>query len=129
MSAGLGTNIATSYLIGGGFAAGWVSYFRSTFLDETTVPRTLNVNVPTCGLGSVRGIRVEPLGRASSVTSFTTTSGTVGNGVFQPVVTNKGIINQNIDCTTSASSFDNDIDAFNAGFISLSSLNPDLGDQ
>src|SRR4029079_8128689 len=38
VSAGLGTNIATSYLIGGGFAAGWVSYFRSTFLDETTVP-------------------------------------------------------------------------------------------
>ena len=67
VSAGFGTNIASSYAVGASFAAGWVSYFRSTYLDESTLPRTLNVNVPTCGLGSLRGFRAYPLGRQQSV--------------------------------------------------------------
>ncbi|MGZ4726711.1 MAG: 5'/3'-nucleotidase SurE, partial [Acidimicrobiales bacterium] len=127
--AGLGANIASTYVTGGSFAAGWISYFRSTYLDETTVPRTLNVNVPTCGLGGLRGIRGVPLGRSQSITGYSLTSGSVGNGTFQPTITSKGVLNQNIDCTVSATSFDSDIDAFNAGFIAVSAINPDLTDQ
>ena len=129
VSAGSGAAIAGSYALGGSFAAGWISYFRSTYLDETTVPRTLNVNVPTCGSGGVRGIRAYPLGRQQSVTGYSLTSGVVGNGTFTPTLTSKSVLNQNIDCTSSATSFDNDIDAFNNGFISLTAINPDLTDQ
>jgi 5'-nucleotidase len=129
VSAGFGTDIAASYATGAAFAAGWLSYFRTTYLDETTVPRTLNVNVPTCGVGGLRGIRAEPLGRAQTISGYGLTSGVVGDGTFQPVVTSKGVLNQNIDCSTTATSFDSDIDAFNAGFISVTAINPDLTDQ
>ncbi len=129
VSAGFGTNIAASYATGAAFAAGWISYFRATYLDETSVARTLNVNVPTCGLGGLRGIRAYPLGRSQSVTGYALTSGVVGNGTFTPTLTSKAVLNQNIDCTSSATSFDDDIDAFNNGFISLTAINPDLTDQ
>jgi len=129
VSAGFGANLNASYVTGGSFAAGWVNYLRSTYLDESRVPQTVNANIPTCGAGALRGIVGVPLGRSSSVSGYTVTSGSVGNGVFQPTVATKNPLVNNVDCSTSSTAYDNDIDAFNLGFITVSLLNPDLQDQ
>jgi 5'-nucleotidase len=129
LSAGLGTNINASYLAAGSFAASWVSYFRNAYLDENILANTVNVNVPTCGLGTLRGILGVPLGRGSSVTGYTTTSGVVGNGTFLPSVLTRNVLTQNVDCTSTATGFTNDIDAFNNGFVPVSVMNPDLAEQ
>jgi 5'-nucleotidase len=128
LSAGFGTNIATAYQTAASVAAGWVNMFRSFYLDESNVARTLNINVPTCGVGSVRGFLAVPLGRSQSITGYTPTSGVPGNGTFLPTVVTRGVLNQNIDCSSGGTGFDNDIDAFNAGFIPMSVVNPDLAE-
>ena len=87
-----------------------------------------NINVPTCATGSIRGALFVPLGRTSDVGSYTLQSGSIGNGTFTPNLVSKNPVAPS-DCNSSATGFTNDIDAFNNGFITYSTLNPDLSDR
>ena len=69
-----------------------------------------------------------PLGRTSDVGSYTLQSGSIGNGMFTPNLVTKNPIPAS-DCNSTATGFTNDIDAFNNGFITLTTLNPDLSDR
>ena len=60
--------------------------------------------------------------------SYTLQSGAIGNGVFTPNLVTKNPIPAS-DCNSSATTFTNDIDAFNNGFITLTALEPRLGDR
>jgi 5'-nucleotidase len=130
VSAGSGTKIGIAYSLGGGFAAGWVGLFHDTYADESSLAQTLNVNVPTCavGSGSVRGTLVLPLGRTAAVGSYTIQSGVPGNGTVQTNLVTKNAVMANVNCASTATGMDNDIDGFNEGFITLTRLNPDLED-
>ncbi len=130
LSAGLGTKIGLAYGVGGNFAAGWVALFRSTYEDESSLAQTLNVNVPTCavGTGSPRGTGVFPLGRSSAVGSYTILTGVPGDGTVQTNLITKNPVTSNQNCASVVTGMDNDIDAFNEGFITLTVLNSDLED-
>lgn len=128
-SAGIAGDMTSSYAVGAQVAAAWVQFFRPFYEDETRTAQTLNVNIPTCAVGSVRGLVLVPLAQVSTVGSYTLSSGTIGHGVFQPQVINKNPIATNIDCTQSGAAAGNDIDAFAQGFVTLSVLNPDLDDR
>jgi 5'-nucleotidase len=106
----------------------WVDALRPYLLAGTDHAQTFNINVPTCNTGAIRGAQFVPLGRTSDVSGYTLQSGTVGNGTFAPNVVNKNPI-ATADCTSTATDFDNDIDAFNNGFITYTVLNRDLGDR
>ena len=128
-SAGIAGDMTTSYGVGANIAAAWVQFFRPFYEDESRTAQTLNVNIPTCVAGSVRGVVLVPLAQVSTVGSYTLSSGTIGNGVFQPQVINKNPIATNIDCNQSGAAANNDIDAFAQGFVTLSVLNSDLDDR
>ncbi len=107
----------------------WIELFRQGYEGGTAPANTLNINVPSCAPGtSIRGLVAEPLGRSSDVGSYTLQSGAVGNGVFQPNVVTQNVIAAS-DCASTTTTFTNDVDAFNAGFITLTVLNRDLGDR
>ena len=70
----------------------------------------------------------EPLGRSSDVGSYTLQSGAIGNGVFAEPRHQEHHRDGGLQLDRSTT-FTNDIDAFNNGFIVLTVLNPDLGDR
>jgi 5'-nucleotidase len=126
--------IAVSLGIGGSdyglaarFTASVVAAFRHDFEHGKDPAQTINVNVPSCPTGAVRGVRLVPLGRSGEVTGYTPQSGTVDNGVFAPTVATQNPVAV-ADCTSTLASVADDIQAFNHGFIPVTVLNPDFGD-
>jgi 5'/3'-nucleotidase len=101
--------------------------FRHRYEKGTAPAQTINVNVPSCQVGSVRGVRLLPLGQTSRVGSYTVQSGSIDNGTFAPVVVNQNAISTS-DCTSTLTRFTNDIEAFNNGFATATILNPDFTD-
>ncbi|TFH24635.1 MAG: hypothetical protein E4H03_03070 [Myxococcales bacterium] len=84
----------------------------------------LNVNVPTCTTGSIRGVALVPLAQLLTFTGYVEQ---VTPGVFLPTWINNGaaaIIGE-ADCTSTVEDPTNDLDAFLNGYISLTVLNPD----
>jgi 5'-nucleotidase len=124
VSQGIGSTI--DYPTGARVAVAIVSQFRQDYAQGRAAAQTLNVNVPSCTTGSIRGVRLEPLGRTTSVSNYTA-SGTVGNGVFTPVVTNENALAA-ANCASTLRRFGDDIQAFNNGFVPVTVLNPDLTD-
>lgn len=124
ISQGFGSPI--DYPTGARVAVAIVSAFRQDYTTGHAAAQTLNVNVPSCATSSIRGIRLEPLGRASSVSGYTQ-SGSVDNGVFTPVVATENPFAV-ADCTSTVNVVGDDIQAFNNGFVSVTTLNPDLTD-
>ena len=126
VSQGFGANLSyntaaiTAYL--------WVDALRPYLLAGTPNAQTLNINVPTCPTGSIRGALFVPLGRTSDVGSYTLQSGSIGNGTFTPNLVSKNPI-ATPDCNSTATGFTNDFDAFANGFITYSTINPDLSDR
>ena len=107
----------------------WVAGLRDLYLDESRPARTLNLNIPSCPAGlSTRGLLVLPLGRSSDVVGYSLQSGSVGNGTFNPTISSKNPVATS-DCASTAVGFDNDIDAFNNGYITATVVNPDLSDR
>jgi 5'-nucleotidase len=126
VSAGLGAQ--PNYLGAALTARAFIELFRSSYTSGDVRPQTLNINAPTCPSGSTRGIVGVPLGQPSKVTGYTLQSGTTGNGVFTPtVVTQNAVATAN--CTSTLTNPKDDIEAFNNGFITVTVLNPDLGDR
>jgi 5'-nucleotidase len=125
-SQGLGSSI--DYATGARLVVAVLSEFRHSYEKGSAPAQTINLNIPSCAPGtSVRGVRLLPLGQSTKVTGYTPTSGTVGNGTFTPVVTNENPISTS-DCSSSATSFTDDIQAFTNGFATATVVNPNLGD-
>ena len=76
----------------------------------------------------MRGVLAVPLGRTTDVGGYTVQSGTVGNGTFAP---NRRVEEpgRGFECDSTATGFDNDIDAFNNGFITSPTSTPISGDR
>jgi 5'-nucleotidase len=126
VSAGFGPS--PNYFGGALVAAAFVQGLRSQYVAGTVTPQTINLNVPTCTSGNARGLAVVPLGRTSDISGYTLQSGTVGNGVFAPTVVSQNAV-ATANCTSTLTNPSNDIEAFNNGFVTATTLNPDLGDR
>jgi 5'-nucleotidase len=125
VSQGLAANI--DYSIAARLVALVVGAFRHSYQHWTGPGQTLNLNVPSCTAGSVRGIRLLPLGLTSRVSDYTVQSGTVGNGTFAPVIATQNAFAPS-DCLSTLKQPTNDIEAFNNGFVTATILNPDYTD-
>jgi 5'-nucleotidase len=81
----------------------WVTARRAALLDHRATVNVVNLNVPTCGTGSLRGLKQEPL-------SGSDMAGQAITGVP--------------DCTSTATTFPGDVEAFLAGFATATQLTP-----
>jgi 5'-nucleotidase len=82
----------------------WVTAHRAGLLDHSATVGVVNLNVPTCSTGSLRGVKQEPLSPQSSF--------------------NAAISDAAIDCSSTATTFTGDVEAFNAGFATVTQLTP-----
>lgn len=80
----------------------------------------LNINVPTCATGSVRGVRVVPLGRTQVFSGYTLQSDIGGVQTWAPSIVNSNPFTT--DCTSTVSTVATDIEAFNHGFVAVTPL-------
>lgn len=99
--------------------------FRKKMREKTAPGRglVLNINVPTCSSGAVRGVRVVPVGRATTFTGYNLLSDVGGVQTWQPtLITRSAFVT---DCTSTVQTVADDIDAFNHGFISVTPLDPE----
>ncbi len=95
-SQGLGDGI--EYATAAGYVVDWVTAHRAGLLDGTAAKVVVNLNVPTCPAGSVRGLKQEPLS-------------TSGNGLVPAT-----------NCESTATEFTGDVEAFLAGFATATEL-------
>lgn len=95
-SQGLGEGI--SYTTAAQYVLDWVNRHRTALVNGSVDPDVVNLNVPTCPTGSVRGLKQEPLS-------------TTGNGLAPPT-----------DCESTATEFTGDVEAFLAGFATVTQL-------
>ncbi len=125
VSQGGGANI--SYGTAARLTALIVETFRDRFERANSPAQTINVNVPTCPSGTVRGVRLLPLGQSDAVSGYTRQSGTIDNGAFVPAVKLQNPV-AIADCTSTVRRVSNDIEGFNNGFATATVLNPDFTD-
>lgn len=85
----------------------------------------LSLNFPTCTTGTVRGVRVVPLGPLGTVTGYTQLSGTGNTGTFQPAVSSTSPFAP-VDCNSTLTDPATDLEAFANGFASATPLGADL---
>lgn len=96
--------------------------FRKKMLEKDAPFRglVLNVNVPTCTAGAVRGVRVVPVGRAQVFTNYTLQSDVGGLQTWKPtIVSGNPFVS---DCTSTVEDVGSDLAAFNNGFIAVTPL-------
>jgi 5'-nucleotidase len=89
------------YEVAAGLTVAWVRAHRDALVGHHATVGVVNLNVPTCQVGEVRGVRQVPLA--------TTTEGTVGTS----------------DCASTVTAVTTDIDAFRDGFAAVTQLTPD----
>lgn len=129
VSAGLGAS--PNYAQAAQFAAALVEEFRvkkgfRKKMREKDPPYrglVLNINVPTCAAGSVRGVRVVPVGRAQVFSGYTLQGSSGGVDTWQPVsaTVNPFVVN----CTSTVEEVGSDIEAFVNGFATVTPLDPE----
>jgi len=83
----------------------------------------LNINFPTCKTGSVRGVRVVPVGRLSVLTGYTLLSDVEGLQTWQPTSSVGNFLAA--DCTSTKVKVGSDLEAFNNGFATVTPLDPE----
>jgi 5'-nucleotidase len=93
------------YAGGAKLVVDWVKAHRSQLLAHTATVGVVNLNIPTCSAGKLRGVEQEPLSPQPSITAA---------------------IEGSADCTSTATSFTGDVDAFRAGFATVTQLTPAL---
>jgi 5'-nucleotidase len=125
VSQGIGANI--NYRTAARLTALIVESFRDRFERAHPSAQTINVNVPSCPTGTVRGVRLVPLGQTDAVTGYTPQSGAIDNGTFAPAIKIQNAVAV-ADCTSALRRASNDIEAFNNGFATATVLNPDFTD-
>ena len=92
-------------------------------LDQDLV---INVNFPSCAMGSVRGVAVVPLAYAQNLAGSIVSSYTMtGPGTFLPVLSSTNALALS-DCLSTLTKPTTDIEALNNGFASVTPLNPTL---
>ncbi len=102
LAASQGLGDPPDYRSGAKIVAGWVSAHRGALASRDAAVVVLNLNVPTCSAGTLRGVL--------QVTPATELAGaTVGA----------------VDCTSTTTDPKTDIAAFGAGFASVTSLGAD----
>ena len=79
----------------------WVTARREVLLEGTAAKVVVNLNVPTCATGALRGLKQEPLS-------------TVGGAAAVSAVP---------DCASTATDFTDDVTAFAAGFATATEMN------
>jgi 5'-nucleotidase len=129
VSAGLG--LAPNYAEAARFTADLVELFRRSHgfrrkMREADAPfrgLVLNVNVPTCLAGSVRGVRVVPVGRLTVFTGYTLLSEAGGLQTWAPTVASSDFFTS--DCTSTVRKVASDVEAFTNGFVTVSPLDPE----
>jgi 5'-nucleotidase len=89
------------YQVAARLTVAWVRRHRDALVGHHDAVGVVNLNVPTCTTGTIRGVRQVPLA--------TTTEGAVGSS----------------DCTSTVTAVTNDIDAFRNGFAPVTQLAPD----
>jgi len=101
------------------FAASLTSFFVQGWRTDliarpNAAPKVFNVNVPSCG--TTRGVKFVPVGRSSTVASYTETS----TGTFRPNVESRNLFS--VDCASTQRRAVDDIDAFVHGFTAVSRI-------
>jgi 5'/3'-nucleotidase len=130
-SQGLGGSI--SYSAAASYVAAAVERFRTDagFRNKMRENRSpfhgvvLNMNFPTCSAGTMRGVRVVPLGRGSEIIGYTLVSDVGGTQTWQATVQSANIFAT--DCTSSLTVPTTDVEAMMNGFASITPLAVDLG--
>lgn len=105
VSSGLGTppeGAEPDYAAAAEIVTEWIQRHREELADGGAPIVVLNVNAPTCATGTLRGVKQVPLAPTTDGLEFIS-----------------------IDCTSSVEDPANDIAAFNAGFASVTTLEPD----
>lgn len=99
--------------------------FRKKMREQHAPDRALvlNINFPSCIAGSVRGVRVVPVGRLSVFTGYTLLSDTDGLEIWQPTIANGNFLAS--DCTSTVNEVSSDLDGFSHGFATLTPLDPE----
>ena len=99
--------------------------FRKKMLEKDPPFRglVLNSNVPTCTAGSVRGVKVVPVGRTTVFTAYTlqSTVGSVQN--WKPTIVSGNPFAS--DCTSTVEDVGSDIEAVDNRFITVTPLDPE----
>ena len=129
VSAGLGAS--PNYAQAAQYAAGLVEYFRvkNSFrkrMHEKDPPfrgLVLNINFPTCTAGSVRGVKVVPVGRLQAFTGYTLQGSSGGVDTWKPtIVAGNPFVS---DCTSTVEEVGSDFEAFIVGFATVTPLDPE----
>jgi 5'/3'-nucleotidase len=125
LGAGITYTAAASYVAGIAERYRTNATFRHRLLPGRRDPHALilNVNFPTCTTGSLRGVRVVPLGRVTTITDYMLTGSMGGVDTYQPVVVSAGLGSNN--CVSSLASPANDIEALSNGFASVTPMQND----
>ncbi len=126
VSAGIAANV--DYPTAARLVAMVVGAFRQRDGNRGAAAQTLNLNVPSCETGHVRGIEWVPLGQTNRVAAYTAQSGSIDSGTFAPSVATQNAVAV-ANCTSTLSHPADDIEAFNNGFVSATVLNPDYTDR
>ena len=132
VSAGFGPSFGPSdYTDAAQFTADLVEVFRTKKgfrkkMHEKEAPYrgvVLNINFPTCAVGSVRGVRVVPVARLGVYSGYSLVSDIGGVQTWQPsIVTGNAFTN---DCTSTLEEVGSDLEAFNNGFATVTPLDPE----
>jgi 5'-nucleotidase len=128
VSAGLGAS--PNYAQAADYTAALVERFRQhvdfrTHMVGRKAPRrgvVLNINFPTCTAGSVRGVRVVPLGRLSTVTGYTLLADVSGVKTWKVNVASASLAS---NCASTAVNPQTDVEAFAEGFATVTPLDAD----
>jgi 5'-nucleotidase len=126
VSAGLGTT--PNYAQAAQFTADLVEHFRvkNSFrkkMHEKEAPFrgiVLNINFPTCSSGSVRGVKVVPVGRVNQFTTYTLQGSSGGVDTWKPTIVSRNPFTT--DCTSTVEDVADDVAAFNNGFATVTPL-------
>jgi 5'/3'-nucleotidase len=129
VSAGLGAS--PNYAQAAQYAANLVEYFRvkkgfRKKMHEKDPPfrgLVLNINFPTCTAGSVRGVKVVPVGRLQAFTAYTLQGSSGGVDTWKPTIVAGNFFVS--DCTSTAEEVGSDVEAFNVGFATVTPLDPE----
>jgi len=92
--------------------------------DAPKYGMVLNINFPTCPSGSVRGVKVVPIGRVTNVTGYTLASESGGVQTWTPTVQTADALAT--DCNSTLAAPTTDLEAMNNGFASVTPLSADL---
>jgi 5'-nucleotidase len=130
VSAGLGAS--PNFAQAAQFTAGLVERFRVSKgfrkkMHERVAPYrglVLNINFPTCATGSVRGVRVVPVGRVVVFTGYKLLSDLGGLQSWQATTSSGGNFFSS-DCTSTREEVRSDLEAFSNGFATVTPLDPE----